>query len=214
MLEKSLKPTTNERVLFRVQDCVWITFSAEIKIRCHLLHQPWTEARTCPIFPALLGCSDAPPQLQNKIKQKSFPPTSTYREHEHVFWAFSAETISSFVKRGDSQHVWCPMNRTNTSVMGCIQPRMWHLLVTETASESLHVRPLLPPLPEQVRLWKHFQTPARSAWNKVFTESGWLLVGSELPACSAVQERVDKLTVVLAEAGLIADVVEFTCKVR
>lgn len=77
---------------------------------------PELKPRMCPIFPALLGCGDVPRQLQNKVKQKTFPLTSNLREHEHVFWAFSTETISPFVKRGNSQHVWCPMNRTNTNV--------------------------------------------------------------------------------------------------
>lgn len=48
----------------------------------------------------------------------------------------------------------------------------------------------------------------------MFTEFGWKLVGSELLASSAIQERVNKLTVVLAKARLIANVVEFTCKVK
>lgn len=68
--------------------------------------------------------------------------------------------------------------------------------------------------PEQVQLQKHFQTPARSIWNIVFTESGWKLIGSELLASSAIQERVNKLTVVLTKARLIANVMEFTWKVK
>lgn len=77
---------------------------------------PEVKPKTCPIFPALLGCGDVPPQLQNKVKQKTFPPTSNDREHQHVFWAFSAGSISPFVKRGNSHHGWCPTNRTNTNV--------------------------------------------------------------------------------------------------
>lgn len=48
----------------------------------------------------------------------------------------------------------------------------------------------------------------------VFTESGWQQVGSELPACPPVQEGVHELAVILAEARLVADVVEFTCVVK
>lgn len=48
------------------------------------------------------------------------------------------------------------------------------------------------------------------AQGSVKTESGWKLVGSELLASSAIQERVNKLTVVLTKARLIANVVEFT----
>lgn len=59
-----------------------------------------------------------------------------------------------------------------------------------------------------------FETPARSVWNQVFTGSGRELVGSELPACSSIQERINELTVILTEAGLIADVVEFACVVK
>lgn len=172
---------------------------------------PELKPRTCPIFPALLGCGDSsvPWQLQNKVKQKTFPLTSNYREQEHVFFFSVHQT-----RKQSTCLVSDEPNKHKCQNIGCIQPRMWHLLVTETASKSLHVRPLLPPLPELLQLWKHFQTPARSTRNQVFTESGWLLVGSELPACSAIQERVDKLTVVLAEARLIANVVEFTYKVR
>lgn len=36
------------------------------------------------------------------------------------------------------------------------------------------------------------------------------LVGSELLSCPSVQERIDELTVILTEARLISDVVEFT----
>lgn len=44
----------------------------------------------------------------------------------------------------------------------------------------------------------------------VFTLSGRQQVGSELSAGPPVQEGVYKLAVVLAEARLVADVVEFT----
>lgn len=49
---------------------------------------------------------------------------------------------------------------------------------------------------------------------KVFTGPGRELVGSQLPSRSSIQERVHELTVIFAEAGLIADVVEFTCTVK
>lgn len=48
----------------------------------------------------------------------------------------------------------------------------------------------------------------------VFTESGGQLIGSELPACPPVQEGIHELAVILAEAGLVADVVEFTCTAK
>lgn len=54
----------------------------------------------------------------------------------------------------------------------------------------------------------------KQLWGGVFTESGWEQVGSEVPACSSVQERIHELAVVLTEARLIADVVEFTCQVK
>lgn len=44
----------------------------------------------------------------------------------------------------------------------------------------------------------------------VETSSGWQLVGLQLSACPSVQERIDELAVILTEAGLISDVVEFT----
>lgn len=46
--------------------------------------------------------------------------------------------------------------------------------------------------------------------SSVETGSGGELVGSELPAGSAIEERVHELTVVLSEAALISNVVEFT----
>lgn len=45
----------------------------------------------------------------------------------------------------------------------------------------------------------------------MFTGSGRELVGSDVSARPSIQERVDKLTVVLAEAGQVADVVELAC---
>lgn len=62
---------------------------------------PELKPRTCPIFPALLGCGDSsvPWQLQNKVKQKTFPLTSNYREQEHVFFflrSSNEETVNVF----------------------------------------------------------------------------------------------------------------------
>lgn len=193
-----------------------VTFSAEIKIRCHLLHQPWTEAKDASYFSGstVLRWRSSTVTEQGKTEnlssdiqlQRTRTRFLSFQRRDHFFVHQTRKQSTCLVSDEPNKH--------KCQNIGCIQPRMWHLLVAETASESLHVRPLLPPLPEQPQLWKHFQTPARSTWNKVFTKSGWLLVGSELPACSAIQERVDKLTVVLAEARLITDVVEFTCKVR
>lgn len=46
------------------------------------------------------------------------------------------------------------------------------------------------------------------------TESGGEQVGSELSACPSIQEGIHKLAVVLAKAGLIANVVEFTWEAK
>lgn len=43
------------------------------------------------------------------------------------------------------------------------------------------------------------------------TVSGRQLVGAHLPSGSSIQERINELAVILAEAGLISDVVKFTC---
>lgn len=53
-------------------------------------------------------------------------------------------------------------------------------------------------------------TAAVNVFSESLTGSGRQLVGSQLPARPSIQERVDELTVILAEAGLIPDVVEFT----
>lgn len=60
---------------------------------------------------------------------------------------------------------------------------------------------------EQPQLHKHLP-------GGVFTESGWEQVCSEVPACSSIQERIHELAMILAEARLVADVVEFTCPAK
>lgn len=60
---------------------------------------------------------------------------------------------------------------------------------------------------EQPQLHKHLP-------GGVFTESGWEQVCSEVPACSSIQERIHELAMILAEARLVANVVEFTCPVK
>lgn len=57
--------------------------------------------------------------------------------------------------------------------------------------------------PEQAQLHKHLQG--------VFTQPGRQQVGPELVARPPIQERVHELAVVLAEARLVADVVELPC---